>query len=92
MGSVCYLSQFKDLSEDTIFKVENVKHEKGKYLIISGLGYRQKYYINILAQSTTSKELIAFKPFFMWTGGYLPYPIWKIGLVSNIIMKKEKKR
>ena len=86
MGSVCYLSQFKDLSEDTIFKVENVKHEKGKYLIISGLGYRQKYYINILAQSTTSKELIAFKPFFMWTGGYLPYPIWKIGLVSNIII------
>ena len=86
MGSVCFLSQFKDYSEDTIFKIEDVKYEGNKHLIVSGLGYRQKYYINILAQSTTSKELIAFSPFAMWTGGYLPYTIWQIGLVSNIII------
>ena len=86
MGSVCFLSQFKDYSEDTIFKIEDVKYEGNQHLIVSGLGYRQKYYINILAQSTTSKELIAFSPFAMWTGGYLPYTIWQIGLVSNIII------
>lgn len=86
MGSICYLSQYKNKSEDTIFKVEDVKHEKGKYLIISGLGYRQKYYINLVAQSATSKELIAFQPFIMWTGGFLPFPIWQTALVSNIII------
>ena len=86
MGSVCFLSQFKDYSENTIFKIEDVKYDGKKYLIASGLGYRQKYYINILAQSTTSKELIAFSPFAMWTGGYLPYTMWQIGIVSNIII------
>ena len=86
MGSICYLSQYKNKSEDTIFKVEDVKHEDGKYLVISGLGYRQRYYINLLAQSANSKELIAFQPFFMWTGGYLPFPIWQTALVSNIII------
>ena len=39
-----------------------------------------------MAQSTTSKELIAFSPFAMWTGGYLPYTMWQIGIVSNIII------
>ena len=86
MGSICFLSQYKNQSEDTIFKVKDVKHEDGKYLVISGLGYREKYYINILAQSVSSKELIAFYPFVMWTGGYLPFPIWQTALVSNIII------
>ena len=86
MGSVCFLSQFKNYSEDTIFKIEDVKHVGNQYLIISGLGYRQKYYINMLAQSTTTKELIAFSPFVMWTGGYLPFPIWQTALVSNIVI------
>ena len=86
MDSVCFLSQYKNLSQETIFKIEDVKHEGDNYLIISGLGYRQKYFINILAQSTTSKELIAFSPFVMWTGGYLPFPIWQTALVSNIII------
>ena len=86
MGSICFLSQYKNQSEDSIFQVKNVKHEGGKYLIISGLGYRKKYYINLLAQSATSKELITFQPFVMWTGGYLPFPIWQTALVSNIII------
>ena len=86
MGSICYLSQYKNKDKDEIFKVDDVKHVDGKYLVISGLGYRQKYYINILAQSTTSKELIVFQPFIMWTGGYLPFPIWQTALVSNIII------
>ena len=86
MGSICYLSQYKNKSENSIFKINDVKHEEGKYLIISGLGYRQKYYINVLAQSITSKELIAFQPFVMWTGGYLPFPIWQTALVSNTII------
>ena len=86
MGSICYLSQYKNQSENEIFKVKDVKHEDGKYLVISGLGYREKYYINVVAQSTTSKELIAFQPFVMWTGGYLPFPIWQTALVSNIII------
>ena len=86
MGSVCYLSQFRNYSKDTIFKIEDVKHDGNKYLIISGLDYRQKYYINILAQSMTTKELIAFSPFVMWTGGYLPYPIWLSILILNIII------
>ena len=86
MGSVCYLSQYKNRSDDEIFKIDDVKHEKGKYLVISGLGYRQKYYINIVAQGATSKELIAFQPFVMWTGGYLPFPIWQTALGSYIII------
>ena len=86
MASVCYLSQFKNYSEDTIFKIEDVKHDGNNHLIVSGLGYRQKYYINILAQSTTTKELFAFSPFMMWTGGYLPFQIWKMALVSSIII------
>ena len=86
MGSVCFLSQFKNYSQDTIFKIEDVKHDGNDYLIVSGLGYRTKYYINILAQSTTSKELIAFSPFVMWTGGYLPFPIWQTALASNVII------
>jgi hypothetical protein len=86
MGSICYLSQYKNQSEDTIFKVKDVKHEDGKYLVISGLGYRTKYYINVVAQSATSKELIAFHPFVMWSGGYLPFPIWQTAVVSNIII------
>ena len=52
----------------------------------NGVSIKQKYYINLVAQSTTSKELIAFQPFFMWTGGYLPFPIWQTALVSNIII------
>jgi hypothetical protein len=86
MGSICYLSQYQNQSENTIFKVKDVKHENGKYLVISGLGYREKYYINVLAQSALSKELIAFHPFVMWTGGYLPFPIWQTALASNIII------
>ena len=86
MGSVCYLSQFKNYSKDTIFKIDDVKYDGNKYLIISELDYRQKYYINILAQSTTTKELIAFSPFIMWSGGYLPYPIWLSIFILNIII------
>ena len=86
MGSICYLSQYKNKSENTIFQVKDVKHEEGKYLVISGLGYRQKYYINVLAQGLNSKEIIAFQPFVMWTGGYLPFPLWQTALASNIII------
>ena len=86
MGSVCYLSQFKNYSKDTIFKIDDVKYEGNKYLIISELDYRQKYYINILAQSTTTKELIAFSPFIMWSGGYLPFSIWVCVLILHIII------
>ena len=86
MDSICFLNQYKNFTEDTIFKIKDVKHEGSNALIISGLGYRKRYFINVLAQSTKSKELIAFQPFEMWTGGYLPLPIWKTSLSTIIII------
>ena len=62
-----------------------MKCEDRKYLAISVLGYKQKYYINLLSSNANSKELIAFQPFTMRAKGYLLFPIWQV-LFSNIII------
>ena len=55
-------------------------------LIISGLGYRNQYYIGVLMQNAKTRELIAFNPIIIWSGGLLPYPIWEIVITFLIIL------
>ena len=85
LGNVCFLSRFIP-SEDTIFYIEDIKLSKKKALIISGLGYRNQYYIGILMQNANTRELFAFDPIVIWSGGFLPYPIWEIVLTICIIL------
>ena len=73
-------------SEDTVFTIEDKKITKKKALIISGLGYRNQYYIGILMQNANTRELFAFDPVVIWSGGILPYPIWEIVLSICLIL------
>ena len=84
LGNVCFLSRFVP-SEQTIFYLEDMKVENKKALIISGLGYRNQYYIGILVQNINTRELIAFDPIIIWSGGYLPYPLWQT-ILTNVII------
>lgn len=84
MGSVCYLANY-NLSHGNVKKLDNVKRTKNS-LILSDLGYRKKYYINILIQNVDDKELIALTPFVVWTGGFLPFPLWQTGTANLIII------
>ena len=85
LGNVCFLSRFTP-SEDTVFTIEDKKITKKKALIISGLGYRNQYYIGILMQNANTRELFAFDPVVIWSGGILPYPIWEIVLSICLIL------
>ena len=85
LGNVCFLSRFVP-SEDTIFTLEEMKITNKKSLIISGLGYRKQYYIGILMQNANTRELFAFAPLEVWSGGILPYPIWEIVLTLFIFI------
>ena len=84
LGNVCFLSRFIP-SEDTIFNIEDMKITKKKALVISGLGYRKQYFIGILMQNANTRELFAFDPIVIWSGGILPYPVWEIVLIFCII-------
>ena len=85
LGNVCFLSRFIP-SEDTVFTIEDMKITKSKSLIISGLGYRKQYFIGILMQNANTRELFAFDPIVIWSGGILPYPIWEVVLILFIII------
>ena len=85
LGNVCFLSRFVP-SEDTIFTLEEMKITNKKSLIISGLGYRKQYYIGILMQNANTRELFAFAPLAVWSGGVLPYPLWEIILTLIIFV------
>ena len=85
LGNVCFLSRFVP-SEDTIFTLEEMKITNKKSLIISGLGYRKQYYIGILMQNANTRELFAFAPLVVWSGGVLPYPLWEIILTLIIFV------
>jgi len=85
LGNVCFLSRFVP-SEETVFYLEEKKLSKKKSLIISGLGYRNQYYIGVLMQNAKTRELIAFNPIVIWSGGLLPYPIWEIVITFLIIL------
>ena len=85
LGNICFLSRFVP-SEDTIFTLEEMKITNKKSLIISGLGYRKQYYIGILMQNANTRELFAFAPLAVWSGGVLPYPLWEIILTLIIFV------
>jgi len=85
LGNVCFLSRFTP-SENTVFYLEDMKIKNRKALIISGLGYRKRYYIGILIQNVNTRELIAFDPLVVWSGGYLPFPLWQTILTNCIII------
>ena len=84
LGNVCFLSRFVP-SENTVFYLEDMKVSNKKALIISGLGYRNQYYIGVLVQNVNTRELIAFDPIVVWSGGYLPFPLWQT-ILTNIII------
>ena len=80
LGNLCFLakvSNYPDIDKD-VFKIDNMKIENENSLIISNLGYRSRYYMNILAQNTKTKELIIFQPWEIRTGGYTPFPFLRI--------------
>ena len=85
LGNICFLSRFIP-NENTIFYLEDMKVKNKKALIISGLGYRTQYYIGILVQNVNTRELIAFDPIVIWSGGYLPFPLWQTILTNSIIV------
>ena len=85
LGNICFLSRFSP-SENTVFSLEDMKVKNRKALIISGLGYRNQYYIGILVQNVNTRELIAFDPIVVWSGGYLPFPLWQTFLTNFIII------
>ena len=85
LGNVCFLSRFVP-SENTVFYLEDMKIKNKKALVISGLGYRKRYYIGILMQNVNTRELIAFDPLVVWSGGYLPFPLWQTILTNCIII------
>ena len=84
LGNICFLSRFNP-NENTVFYLEDMKVKNRKTLIISGLGYRNQYFIGILVQNVNTRELIAFDPIVVWSGGYLPFPVWQ-SLLTNIII------
>ena len=85
LGNVCFLSRFIP-SENTVFYLEDLKIKNKKALIISGLGYRNQYYIGILIQNVNTRELIDFDPIVIWSGGYLLFPLWQTILTNLIII------
>ena len=84
LGNICFLSRFVP-SENTVFYLEDMKIKNRKALVISGLGYRNQYYIGILVQNVNTRELIAFDPIIVWSGGFLPLPLWQT-ILSNVII------
>ena len=74
LGNVCYLSRFKENSENIIL-ITDIKFENNDTIIINNLNYRSKYYIGVLVQNIENSELIALDPLVIWSGGYLPYSV-----------------
>ena len=68
MGSVCYLSRVES-NKTKIFKIEHMTVENKSSLILKDLEPGNRYFINVLAQNTKTKELITFHPIEVFTGG-----------------------
>ena len=90
MGSICYLSRLTP-DENKIFKIESMTIENKTSLILKNLIPGNRYYINVLAQNLKTKELIAFHPIEVFTGGWHPNKrrymrmIFIIGLIIGLI-------
>ena len=68
MGSICFLSKVIS-NKSEIFKIDNVALLNNSSLILKDLDPGSSYYINILVQNMRTKELIAFHPIEVFTGG-----------------------
>jgi hypothetical protein len=90
MGSICYLSRIA-LDDNKIFKIESMSVENKTSLILKNLIPGNRYYINVLAQNLKTKELIAFHPIEVFTGGMHPHyrhifrMIFVVGLILGLI-------
>ena len=90
MGSICFLSRIKP-DDDKIFKIENMAIENKTSLILKNLQPGNRYYINVLAQNIKTKELIAFHPIEVFTGGWHPHyrhffrTVFILGLIFGLI-------
>ena len=90
MGSICYLSRLTP-DDDRIFKIENMAIENKTSLILKNLQPGNRYYINVLAQNIKTKELIAFHPIEVFTGGWHPHyrhffrTVFILGLIFGLI-------
>ena len=87
MGSICYLSRIA-LDDNKIFKIESMSVENKTSLILKNLIPRNRYYINVLAQNLKTKELIAFHPIEVFTGGMHPHyrHIFRMIFVAGLIL------
>ena len=72
MGSICYLSRLTP-NEERVFKIESMSVQNKTSLILKNLIPGNRYYINVLAQNLKTKELIAFHPIEVFTGGLHPH-------------------
>ena len=90
MGSICYLSRIA-LDDNKIFKIESMSVENKTSLILKNLIPGNRYYINVLAQNLKTKELIAFHPIEVFTGGMHPHyrhifrSLFVVGLIIGLI-------
>ena len=53
----------------------------GNNIIVKGLKSNEKYYVNILAENTKTKELITFKPMLIVTSSSIP-----VGIIIAFIL------
>ena len=90
MGSICYLSRLTP-NDKKIFKIENMYVENKTSLILKNLEPGNRYYINVLAQNLKTKELLAFQPIEVFTGGMHRHyrhffrTIFILGLICGLI-------
>jgi hypothetical protein len=75
MMNICYLSRLTP-SKEGVFKIDSITSEKNNAIILSNLVPGNRYYINVLAQNTKTKELITFHPIEIFTGGRRPGFWW----------------
>ena len=83
LGNICYLSRLSP-NDKKVFRLESLSIENKNSLIISDLIPGNKYYINVLAQNTKTKELITFHPIEIFTGGRHPMFWWSV--IRNIFI------
>ena len=90
MNSICYLSRLIP-NEKKVFRIESMAVENKTSLILKNLIPGNRYYINVLAQNLKTKELIAFHPIEVFTGGMHPHYgnffriIFTLGIIIGFI-------
>ena len=78
MESVCYLRTMNNATTNKLLK--HIKMS-GNNIIVKGLKSNEKYYVNILAENTKTKELITFKPMLIVTSSSIP-----VGIIIAFIL------